>query len=273
MQELPNAQGTVLVIDDEPNVLWFIATLCQPMGYMTITAGGGMEGLKIIQEYGDKIDLVLLDLKMPGMGGLEVLKSIRKYRPAMSVIVITGYGDRRQECEALGIDAFITKPYELKELYQQIERVVEKRSFDRNKVQIPEGQQPSAKILIVDDEEEVCELLASSLREDVHGAHFEVLCTRSGDEALRLSTKFKPDIGIIDIKMPQMWGDELVRRFQTGQGHLPKDFIIYTSVTEPREVEQARRLGFKILTKPTQLDTLVDVLKKLCVKHKLLQKI
>ena len=191
----------------------------------------------------------------------------------MSVIVITGYADRRQECEDLGIDAFITKPFELKKLYQEIERVVEKNNFDRNKVQIPEGQQPAAKVLIVDDEEEVCELLASSLQEDVVGAHFEVLWAHSGDEALKVSAEFKPDIGIIDIKMPQMWGDELVRRFQAGQGYLPKDFIIYTSVTEPREVEQARRLGFKILTKPTQLDTLVDVLKKLCVKHKLLQKI
>lgn len=273
MLESDETQGKILIIDDEPNVLWFVSTLCQPMGYMTITAGSGMEGLKIIQEYGNKIDLVLLDLKMPGMGGIEVLKSIRKFHPEMSVIILTAYGDKKAECAALGIEAFITKPYELKVLYQHIERVTEKRSFERSAVLIPAGCQPSAKVLIVDDEPEVCELLSCSLKEDVSDADFEVATAFSGDEALRASLEFEPDIGVVDIKMPYMWGDELIKRFLAGEGKSPKDFIIYTSVADPREVERARRLGYKILTKPTGIETLVEVLKKICVRHNLVKKI
>jgi len=63
-------KGTILLVDDEPNVLWFISKVCQPRGYATLTAGSGIEALKYIQECGEKLDLVLLDLRMPGMGGL-----------------------------------------------------------------------------------------------------------------------------------------------------------------------------------------------------------
>ena len=88
MVDVPMKKGTILIVDDEPNVQWFISKTVQPMGYETLTAGSGMEALKLIQECGEKIDLVLLDLHMPGMGGIEVLKSIRKHQPEMSVIVL-----------------------------------------------------------------------------------------------------------------------------------------------------------------------------------------
>ena len=272
MANLNSAKGTILIVDDEPNVLWFISKICQPMGYGTLTAGSGMEALKVIQECGDKIDLVLLDLRMPGMGGIEVLKSIRKHQPELPVIVLTAIHDKREDCEKLGIEAFIKKPYSLEELYRHIENIMERKSYDRGGVEIPSGYEPSAKILIVDDEREVCELLAVSLTEDVADAHFEVKWVSSGDEALRMSLDFEPDIGIIDIKMPHMWGDELIKRFKAGEGRCPKDFVIYTSVTDPKEVERAARLGHKFLSKPTHLDALVEVLEKICVRHNLLRK-
>lgn len=267
-----STKGTILIVDDEPNVLWFISKICQPMGYGTLTAGSGMEALKVIQECGEKIDLILLDLRMPGMGGIEVLKSIRKHRPDLPVIVLTAIHDKREECEKLGIEAFVKKPYSLEELYQRIENIMDRKSYDRGGVEIPSGYEPSAKILIVDDEAEVCELLAVSLTEDVADAHFEVKWASSGDEALRMSLDFEPDIGIIDIKMPHMWGDELIKRFKAGEGHCPKDFVIYTSVTDPKEVERAIKLGHKFLSKPTHLDALVEVLEKICVRHNLLRK-
>ena len=269
---IPNSKGTILIVDDEPNVQWFISKTCQPMGYTTLTAGSGMEALKIIQECGEKIDLVLLDLKMPGMGGIEVLKGMRKHQPDIPVIVLTALHDKKEECEKLSIEAFIKKPYSLEELYQRIENIIEKRTYDKDGVEIAAGYEPSAKILIVDDETEVCELLAQSLTEDVQDVHFEVKFAKSGDEALRISLEFEPDIGIIDIKMPHMWGDELVKRFKSGEGYCPKDFVIYSSVTDPQEVDRAKKLGYKFLAKPTNLDALVEVIKKICVRHKLIKK-
>lgn len=272
MPEIPNKKGTILIVDDEPNVLWFISKVCQPQGYETLTAGSGMEALKVIQECGEKIDLVLLDLRMPGMGGIEVLKSIRKHQPDLPVIVLTAVHDKREECESLGIEAFIKKPYSLEELYQRIENVVERKSLDRSTVPQMSDAEPHAKILIVDDEPEVCELLSVALSEDVTDAHFEVRWAKSGDDALFISKTFEPDIGIIDIKMPHMWGDELVRRFKSGEGHCPKDFVVYTSVTDPQEIERAKKIGYKYLSKPTNLDALVEVIKKICIRHGLVKR-
>jgi CheY-like chemotaxis protein len=272
MVDMPKKRGTVLIVDDEPNALFFIMKVCSPMGYETVTAGSGMEALKIVQECGEKIDLVILDLRMPGMGGVEVLRSIRKHHPELPVIIVTALHDKQDECEQLGIEAFIKKPYCLEELYDRIERVIEKQKEEKGEVELEPGYELCAKILIVDDEPEVCEILGTALAEDVPNAHFEVKRAYSGDDALRISQSFEPDIGIIDIKMPHMWGDELIQRFKAGEGHSPKDFVIYTSVSDPAEVERAKKLTNKFLSKPTQIETLVEVLKKICVRYKLLRK-
>lgn len=272
MSDRRRSKGTILIIDDEADVLWFISKMCQPLGYETLTASSGMEGLKYVQECGEKIDLVLLDLRMPGMGGIEVLKSIRKHQPDIPVIVLTAVHDKQAECETLGIEAYVKKPYSLEDLCQRIEIVIDRQTFDRADVELAPGMIPCAKILIVDDEDEVCELLADALGEDAQGVNFDVQWVTSGDEALRISNEFEPDIGIVDIKMPHMWGDELIRRFKAGEGYCPKDFVVYTSITDPGEVDRAKRLGYKFLSKPTDLDVLLADLTKICVKHNLLKK-
>jgi len=272
MVDLPKTRGTILVVDDEEDMLWFISTMYQPLGYEILTAGSGLEALKIVEEHGDKIDLVILDLKMPGMGGIEVLKSIRKHHSTLPVIILTALRDKREECELLGIETFMTKPYSMKDLNARIEAVIERKSDEKGPLEIESGYEPCAKILIVDDELEVCEILGTSLVEDAPDCQFEVKWVLSGDEALRISRKFEPDIAIVDIKMPHMWGDELIERMKAGEGHRPKDFVIYTSVADPTQVERAQKLGYKFFSKPTQLEVLVEVLKKICVKHKLLRK-
>jgi len=266
------SKGTLLIVDDEPNVVWFISKVCQPRGYETITAGSGVEALKYIQECGEKIDLVLLDLRMPGMGGMEVLKSIRKFQPDLPVIILTALHDKKSDCEKLGIEAFMKKPYSLEELYSRIESVIESRTFDKKELMLDPNVEAAAKILIVDDDTEVCELLSTALFEDVQDAKFQVKWAKSGDDALRISNEFEPDIAIVDIKMPHMWGDELVHRFKAGEGHCPRDFVIYTSISDPAEIDRARKLGHKVLGKPTDLDALVEILKKICVRHNLLHK-
>lgn len=271
MAEIANSKGTILIVDDEPNVLWFVSKVCQPLGFETLTAGSGMEALKVVQECGAKIDLVLLDLKMPGMGGLEVLRSMRKHQPDIPVVVLTAVHDKEEECRKLGVMHFLKKPYSLEELLDLIKNIAGRRAEDRLPLQLDPSLEPSAKIMIVDEAEEVCELLGMLLTEDVLDAHFEVMWVHSGEEALQKSKDFKPDIAIVEIKMHGIWGDELVRRFKAGEGHCPKDFVIYTASTDPQEVERARRLGHKILAKPTHLEALIEVLKKICVRHELLR--
>lgn len=266
------SKGTILIVDDEPNVVWFISKVCQPRGYETLTASSGLEALKLIQECGHKIDLVLLDLRMPGMGGLEVLQSIRRHQADLPVIILTALHEKKEECDNLGVVAFMKKPYSLEDLYDKIEHVIGHKDFEKEIVQIPPGLQPSAKILIVDPNTEVCELLRNALFEDLNDADFLVRWAPSGEEALKLSSEFKPDIGIINIKMPNMWGDELIRRFKAGEGYCPRDFVIYTTVDDPADIDRAKKAGHKFLPEPTDLDAMYEDLKKICVKNNLLKK-
>ncbi len=269
----PSHRGTILIIDQEPNLLWFMARVFQPKGYEILSAANGMEGLKQIQEYGAKIDLMILDPEMPGMGGLEILKSVHKMHPSMPIIMLTAHAEKRKECLTLGIEAVMAKPYSLEELYHRVDSVMERQILDKSAVILDPNVIPCARILIVDDEQQVCELLSEALFEDSHGADFKVQWVTSGEEALRVSKEFVPDLAIVDIRMPRMWGDELIQRFKSGEGHCPRDFVIYTSVTESREIDRAKKLGHKFIAKPTDLDILLEVLIKLCIKHHLLKKV
>jgi len=271
---LPSArQGHILIIDSSSDLPWFIAKVFQPKGYDVLSAASGMEGLKQIQNLGDAVDLVILDPEMPGMGGLEMLKALRRTYPQTAILVVSAAETNREECVSLGVEAFIGKPYSLQDLYHRVDAVMDRQCLDKSSVNLDPNIIPSARILIVDDEQQVCEVLSEALYEDAHGADFKILWATSGEEGLRVSEEFKPDIAIVDIRMPRMWGDELITRFKSGEGHCPRDFIIYTSITEPREIERAKKLGHKFIAKPTDLDILLEVIIKLCVKHHLLKKL
>lgn len=103
----------ILIIDDEKDVCALLGNILTSEGYMVLTALDGMSGLKIAEE--KKPDIVLLDLKMPKMDGLEVLRCIKRIDKNIVVIIMTGYGTIDTARIAMKLDAFdyITKPFDL----------------------------------------------------------------------------------------------------------------------------------------------------------------
>lgn len=271
MEINPLGSKVILVVDDEPNVLYFVKQLCRRAGLGVLTAQSGLEALKHVQEHGSTLGGIILDLYMPGMGGIEVLKSVRKHRPELPIIILSALTEKREECLRLGAEAFVEKPYSLEVLERALENMIERHRFDSAAAELVPGVIPSAKVMIVDDEKEFCELMMDSFR-DVPNVDFEVKYALNSDEALRLSLEFEPDIAIVDIKMPHIWGDELIDLFKAGQGHCPKDFIIYTSTPAGEHITRARKHTYKFLTKPVDIDVIVDTLTKICIKHQLLKK-
>jgi CheY-like chemotaxis protein len=267
--ELP--KGTILVVDDEPDVLFFISKIFQPQGYHTLTAASGLEALKYIHELAGKIHLVMLDLRMPEMGGLEVLKAIRRNFKELPVIVLTAYGEDRAEVERVGVEGFLTKPYSLEELHNLVMSVLKHQAFEQLSTDPGHGMIPAAKVLIVDDEADVCDVLLEVLTEEVKDAEFEVKIAHSGEEALKIALEFEPDIAITDVRMPHMSGDELISQFKSGKSHCPKDFIIFTAKYGHEEKAKSRETGFKYVRKGTQLEHVVDALKRSCIQHGLVK--
>lgn len=111
----------VLIIDDEVVFSENMAKLLNTRGYQTRTANGGEEGIRILEK--EAHDVVVLDLKMPGMNGIEVLKKINELNVQAQVILLTGHGcvDTAMEAIRLGAFDYLPKPCEVKELSEMIE--------------------------------------------------------------------------------------------------------------------------------------------------------
>ena len=101
---------SVLIVDDEPSILQSLGGLLSDEGFEIITASNGYEALKIIDK--ESTDLVLLDIWMPGIDGIETLKEIKKDNPYIQVIIITGHGNIETAVKATKLGAFdlIEKP-------------------------------------------------------------------------------------------------------------------------------------------------------------------
>lgn len=122
-------RANVLVVDDDLGPRESMRMILKPLHNVYI-AEDGKAALRVIQE--EPIDLVTLDLKMPGMTGIDVLKEIKKLNPNIEVIIVTGYGTLKTATEAMkyGVNSYITKPYNLNEITSLIDRAIERRRFN-----------------------------------------------------------------------------------------------------------------------------------------------
>lgn len=120
----------LLVIDDDPKVS-FILSEGLKHSYEILSARSGSEGLELLDQR--KPDLVLLDIKMPGMGGIEVLDEIKKKEKLLDVIMLSGHGETQNVVESIkrGAAEFINKPFDIKELEIHLQKVLEKRHLEK----------------------------------------------------------------------------------------------------------------------------------------------
>jgi len=138
-------QGSILVVDDEIGPRESLRMILKPI-YEVHMATNGQEALQIICR--EKIDLVTLDLKMPGISGIDVLKEIKKLHPDVEVVIITGYGTLASAVEAIRYGAvdFISKPFNVAEILSIVTKSVERRNYNlkiKNLIQKIKGSCPS----------------------------------------------------------------------------------------------------------------------------------
>src|SRR4030042_1574437 len=129
-------QANILVIDDEQIMREGCSRILSKDGWAVITAENGKQGLDEIQTRLEDIDVILLDLMMPGMSGMEVLDQVRGINPTLLVIVITGYATVESAVEAMkkGAYDFIPKPFTPNTIRMIVSRGLEKRKLWLEKV-------------------------------------------------------------------------------------------------------------------------------------------
>lgn len=106
----------VLIVDDQPGIRLLLEELFKRENYHTMSAQNGGEALQIIAE--EELDCVLLDMKMPGIDGIEVLRRLKEERPELPVIMMTAYGELELTERALdlGAEKYFTKPFDIFEV-------------------------------------------------------------------------------------------------------------------------------------------------------------
>ena len=129
--------ATILVVEDDVSAREACRILLEDADYRVEVAAGGEEAIELLDGRG-RVDLVLTDLRMPGVSGLDLLDHVRSHHPDLPVAMMTAHGSTRQEQEAFarGVRAFIPKPFTEEELLAAVEQVLHRRRLEEENQQL-----------------------------------------------------------------------------------------------------------------------------------------
>lgn len=121
---------TILIVDDEQEIREVTKEILESWGYQVLSADSGEKALQIYNQQREDIDLIILDLNMPGMGGSQCLQALLEYDSKVRVLISSGYSVNGQAAKSLdsGASGFIGKPYQLKELMLKIREVLDSQN-------------------------------------------------------------------------------------------------------------------------------------------------
>ncbi len=127
VEDIRGGDETILLVDDEEDILAIGCNILEKYGYTTIRVDSGERALEVYMKEGARIDLVIMDLGMPGMGGHKCLQELLKIVPEIKVIIASGYSANGRVKETLkaGASGFIGKPYRLAEMLKKVREVLD----------------------------------------------------------------------------------------------------------------------------------------------------
>ena len=128
------SKESILIVDDEAGPRESLRMILKPI-YEVHTAENGQEAINFISQ--NKVDIVTLDLNMPGLPGIEVLKEIKRIQPDIEVMIVTGYGTlcNAQETTRYGAGDFISKPFNVAEIIAIVSKAFERRRY-KTKIEV-----------------------------------------------------------------------------------------------------------------------------------------
>jgi CheY-like chemotaxis protein len=254
----------ILIVDDDQMNCDLLQNVFTRHGYEVISATSGREGLSLFRKHAPRV--TLLDLRMPEMDGLTVLKEIRAIDPHAPVIILGGGATEVQEnqARALRVTDFIRKGLSLDILVEAVNRVSQLPApRHATPVQPAEEhmlQQNEESVLVVDDDPLVCDLLVQFL--SLRG--YRALGVKDGHAALRMVEDTPPDAILLDLIMPGMSGVEVLQALR--EKEYPGGVIIVTGSHNDEYLEEAWALGpQEVLVKPVDLERLLTAIQLVLV--------
>jgi DNA-binding response OmpR family regulator len=253
--------STILVVDDERLMCDLLRAVLVRHGHEVLTAMNGREGLLLFRKHHPRF--TLLDLRMPEMNGIEVLKQIRAVDPQAAVLILTAWGSDalEQQARQLGVVDFLSKTLSLDVLVEAMERTLQQSGQAATPAQAaePAGAPQAAPtaagdgdfILVVDDEPQIRDLLKRFL--SLRG--YKVQVASDGQQALTMVEQVPPQLIVLDVYMPGINGVEVLRRLRGRK--FTGGVILLTASQDDKLLQEALDLGsVDVLGKPVDLERL-----------------
>lgn len=233
-----NKNNELLIVDDQVNLLTTLKFIFEDNGFNVTMVSSGIEAVKRIKE--KSYDIVLLDVNMPEMDGLETFREIKKHSPTSSIIMMTGNKESAQvkKCIEEGAYTVVYKPFAVKKLIKIMKRAAERPI-----------------VLVVDDRRDDRIVLRNALEiED-----YRVVEASDGINALDKIKKGNFDICLVDYRMPRMNGLETIDRIKKENPDVGVILMSGYSLEDAIKREIEKREGLAFIKKPYDINVLVDV--------------
>ncbi len=240
----------ILVVDDEQDALSVLEKTLTIEGYSVITATSAKSlSAALLLEEPKLPDLIILDLALPDIHGREIAAKLKENPKTkdIPVLFLSALYSKRQEAEIghiLDGNVMFSKPYDIEKLGTAIKRLLTGKK----------------KILIVDDEMDVLSVLEKGLTTE----EYSVIKADKGKDALVLAKSERPDLIILDLEMPDMYGGDIARMLK--EEPETKDIpVMFLTGMFPKEEEKDGRVvaGHMLFTKPYDIKELVTAIKRL----------
>ena len=231
----------VLVVDDNEDFCRNVTDILELKDYEVASAYDGFKGLELVKENG--FDMVLMDVKMPVMDGVETYRKLKEITPATPVIMVTAFAVEDLIREALREGAYgsLKKPLDFEQLFGLIEQATGK----------------GAMILVADDDEALC----ANMQEVLSDKGYRVSVAYDGNMAVEQAEKNNFDIMLLDMKLPALNGLETYLAIRAFRPNVVAIVITGYRQEMSELVQRALRESvYTCLEKPIDMDRLVSLL-------------
>ncbi|NMO14506.1 response regulator [Pyxidicoccus fallax] len=228
----------ILLVDDEESLRITLAANLELEGHTVLEAASAEDALKVLSEH--SVDVVLTDIRMPGLHGVDLLRRIKQDRPDMPVVLMTAFTAEELVDDALAEGAFtvLPKPFDVAHALDTILRAVR-----------------APQILVVDDTEKVAQAMVRALST----VGLRAKAVYSGEEALSSLRSGSYDVCVLDLVMPEMSGPELVTKVR--EADLSVAVIAMSGHVVPEMLRRVAAQGAVVcMTKPVPLRELVQAI-------------
>jgi len=232
-----SAPTRVLVVDDEASVLMTLCANLELEGFDVLQAPNARHALELLRS--EQVDVLLTDVRMDGMNGIELFREVKKLRPELAVIAMTAFAGEVLLDQGIqeGVYTVLRKPFDIEQARGLLQRAARK-----------------GRVLIIDDKPEVGESLAVALQ----SAGIAALDVRCAADALAQIAQGAVDTCVVDLVMPELNGAALCQRIH----ELDRDvtLLVMTGQNVPQLVHEASRAGsYACLRKPFDVEALVRI--------------